>query len=390
MNLTRLAGMYAVAATVLAAALAVGLLAGPYRAIERSDYMTYHMAARIVLDGNGDCLYDAACQADAQRELIGEEPSFVGGSLPFTSPPWFASLVVPLGVVNLPVGFAIFTLLGLVLLAAAAWTLTPAIGIGRFLGPILLLTAWPTVMAAVRGQLTLPVVGLLGLSVAWGRYRSGVALGLAALKPTLVPLWAAWQLLAGHWRAVFAALAVLVGLVGISFIVVGPTGTIKYPGYLLGIAGPDVVGVHVDEMVNWRGAADRLGAGAALLVAGSLLTIAVVAYAWLRTDDRRLIAATSFVATPLVIPHANQHEVVLAAVGILLIVSAVVGPLRARLVAGAICTHLVLWAGPVLPAQASAWLLFMVQVAWLVVAVWLARQRGAGTSVTSPVRAGTD
>jgi len=368
MKLTRLAGIYAVAASVLALALACAVLAGPYRAVERSDYMTYHVAARIILAGDGDCLYEAACQADAQRELIGEEPSFEGGALPFNSPPWLATLVTPLGLLPLPAGFAIFTVLGLALLIAAAWVLTPGSGASRLLGPLLVLTAWPTVMAAVRGQLTLPVVGLLGLSVALARYRSGAALGLATLKLTLVPLWGLWLLLGRHWRAALTALAVLLAMVGASLIVVGPRAVLAYPGYLLDIASPGAVGVHVDEMVNWRGAAERLGLGPWVVIAGSLLTLVVVAYAWTRTDDRRLGAAAAFLATPLVIPHANQHEVVLGALGVLLLVAAA-GPMRTRLAAAAIATHAVLWAGPAMSGPASAWLLFAALLAWLLVAV---------------------
>lgn len=372
MKLTRLAGIYAVAVSVLALALASAILAGPYRAVERSDYMTYHVAARIILAGDGDCLYEAACQADAQRELIGDEPSFEGGALPFNSPPWLAALVTPLGLLPLPAAFAIFTVLGLVVLIAAAWVLAPGSGAARLFGPLLVLTAWPTVMAAIRGQLTIPVAGLLGLSVALARYRSGAALGLATLKPTLAPLWGVWLLLGRHWRAVATALAVLLAMIGASLIVVGPRSTLAYPGYLLGIASPGAVGVHVDEMVNWRGAADRLGLGLWFVIAGTLLTLVAVVYAWSRTDDRRLGAAAAFLATPLVIPHANQHEAVLGALGILVLVAAT-GQMRTRLAAAAIATHAILWAGPAMSGQASAWLLFAALLAWLLVAVVAAR-----------------
>ncbi len=57
MSGVRAVGLYAVPAAILSLALGVALLLGPYRAIERSDYMTYHVAARIVLAGDGDCLY---------------------------------------------------------------------------------------------------------------------------------------------------------------------------------------------------------------------------------------------------------------------------------------------------------------------------------------------
>jgi hypothetical protein len=282
-----------------------------------------------------------------------------------------AALVAPLGLLSLQVGFAIFTLIGLSVLALGAWRLTPT-GAARILGPLLVITAWPTVMAAIRGQSTLLVAGLLAISVSASTYRSGLALGLAALKPTLAPLWAAWQLLGGHWRTVGTAAVSVAVLVVISAIVVSPQALLDYPAHLLGVAGADALGVHPTEMINWRGAAARLGADGWLVLAGSLLTLGITAAVWLRTSSRALGAAAAFLATPLVIPHANQHEAVLAMLGVLLVI-AVASELRTWLVAGAIGLHAILWLGPVLPAEALAWVLFGAQLAWLMVVVWLAR-----------------
>src|SRR5512143_159326 len=106
MSATRWTGAYALLALMAAVVFVGAILFGPYRAVQRSDYMTYHVAARIVLSGDGACLYDPICQADAERKLIGEEPSFERGALPFNSPPWLAVAVTPLGTLPLPVGFA--------------------------------------------------------------------------------------------------------------------------------------------------------------------------------------------------------------------------------------------------------------------------------------------
>ena len=370
------AGAYALLATSVAVVFAAAILLGPYRAVERSDYMTYHVAARIVLDGHGSCLYDARCQADAQRDLIGEEPSFANRTLPFNSPPWLAALVAPLGALPLPVGFVIFTLLGLAVLAWGVWRAATRAGLAgsvpRLLAVVLLLTAWPTVMAVIRGQSTLLVVGLLGLSVGLARYRSGLALGLSLLKPTLPPLWAAWQLLGGHWRAVGTAAAVGFAFLAASAFIVSPRALIDYPAHLVGVAAGDAFGVHPAEMVNWRGAAERLGLGTWFIVAGSLATLGLMVSVWLQAQSRHLGAAAAFLATPLVLPHANQHEFVLASLGILLAVAAV-PELRRRLATYAIALHPVLWAGVALDAQAAAWLLFVVELGWLVMVVWLAR-----------------
>jgi hypothetical protein len=359
---------------MLATVFAVAILTGPYRAVERSDYMTYHVAARIVLEARGDCLYTVACQYRVERDLIGEEPSFPHGVLPYNSPPWFAALIAPLGALPLPVGFAIFTLLGLAVLAWGAWRVAAQVGWPeagpRALAVVLVLTAWPTVMAAIRGQATLLVVGLLGLSVGLARYRSGLALGLSALKPTLSPLWAVWQLIGGHWRAVGTAVAVSLGFIALAAVVVSPQALADYPAHLVGVVGEDVAGVHPAEMVNWRGAAERLGVASWFVVLGSVVTLALMAFAWRRTSSRQLGAAAAFLATPLVIPHANQHEFVLATVGILLAVVAV-PEMRRRLAMVAIGTHAILWVGVALHAEASAWLLFGVEMVWLAVVAWL-------------------
>jgi hypothetical protein len=373
---TRLAGAYLLVTAMLSLVFAGALLLGPYRAVERSDYMTYHVAARIVLDGDGSCLYEQDCQAAAQRELIGEEPSFEGGALPFNSPPWFAALVTPLGLLPLAAGFAVFTLLGLVILVAGTWRAAGRIGWGSVAAGVvatgLLLTAWPTVMAVVRGQATLPVVGLLGLSVA----GSGVALGASVLKPTLAPAWALALALTGRWRPLATAAVVLALLMILSLLVVSPAAVLDYPAHLVGVAAPGALGVHVEEMVNWRGAAERLDAGTWLVMAGEIATVAAVLAVVARGAELRLVAAAAFVATPLLIPHANQHESVLAALGVLLALTWIAPARRRALVAGAIGTHAVLWAGPVLPAEASAWLLFGAELGWLAVIVVLAwRQR---------------
>jgi hypothetical protein len=375
----RIASAYAVVATILAVAFAAGLLSGGFRAVERSDYLTYHVAARIVLDGDGDCLYDVACQTRVQRELVGDEPSFERGALPYNSPPSFAAVVTPLGLLPLHVGFALFTLIGLAALAYGTWRVAGWQGAStatRTLALILVLTAWPTVMGAVRGQATLATVGLLAVSVG----GSGVALGMATIKPTLVPVWVAWLVLHARWRQLAVALAVVAGLVLLGVLVVSPQALLDYPAHLLGVAGEDALGVHVNEMMNWRGVAERLGAGGWLVAAGTVATLGAVGFAWWRNPSVRIGAATAFLATPLVVPHANQHEAILAEIGVVLAIAGLPAN-RAALVMAAIATHAALWlTGPILQAQsgeASAWLLFATTAGWLGATVWLGTRQPA-------------
>ncbi len=395
---TRAAGAYAVVTAVLATALAVGILGGPYRAVERSDYMTYQTAGRIVLEGHGACLYTLACQERAQHEVIGDEPTFERGVLPFTSPPWLGALVSPLAGLPLRPAFALFTLLSVVLLALATWRLAWGGAGTRLVAVVLVLSAWPTAMAVIRGQSTLGVAALLGLSAsasltgrgAW----AGALAGLAVMKPTLVPVWLGRLAVEGRWRSLVLAGLGVAALVLLAAVIVSPRAVADYPAYLLGLAGStESPGIHVEEMINWRGAALRLGGSDAISLLGVALTLAGVAAAWwwVRRSPRAaaLGAATAFVATPLVIPHANQHELVLASLGLLLAITAL-SELRVPLVAGVIGFHAILWAGPLLSGEAAAWLIFAGLLAWLLALVTLSWREGRRYFSSVLVRAGTD
>jgi hypothetical protein len=393
------AGAYALLASIVALVFAFAILSGPYRAVERSDYMTYHVAARIVVEARGDCLYTVACQARVQHDLIGEEPSFADGALPFTSPPWLAMFVVPLQPFSLGVAFGIFTVLSVLLLALAAWRLAWGGNGTRLVATALVLSAWPTVMGAIRGQSSLGVAAMLGLSASaffvGADGRAGALAGLAALKPTLLPLWGIRLVVERRWRTIAVAAAVVVLLVLLAVVVVSPKAVTDYPSYLLNLAGStDTFGIHLEQMINWRGAAARLGAGESpLAVAGIVLTLAAVAisWSWARHSPRALPlgAATAFVGTPLVIPHANQHEAIMAALGILIAIAAV-EELRPRLAAAAIGLQALLWVGPALSGEASAWLLFAVLIACLLTLLWLAWRERARYFRPGPVPAVTD
>jgi hypothetical protein len=392
----RRAGAYTLLAAIVAVGFAAAILGGPFRAVERSDYMTYQTAAIIVRNGDGDCLYTVECQAAAQLALIGEEPSFTAGALPFNSPPWLAGLLVPLAGLSLATAFAIFTFLSLLLLGWGAYRLAWGGPATRLLVAALVLSAWPTVMAAIRGQSSLAVAGLLALSVAAGTTQlgSGAAAGLSAIKPTLFPLWLAWLAVAGRWRALLVAALTIAALVLLANLVASPGAVLDYPGYLFGsVADSNAAGVHVEQMMNWRGAASRLGIdGIATTAVGTLVTLGILgaAWWWARSSPRApaIGAASALAATPLVITHANQHEAILVALSVVIAVGAF-EELRPTLVRAAIGAHSFLWLGAILPAELGGWALFVVALGWLVVLAVLARREAARYPRQVAVQTGT-
>jgi arabinofuranan 3-O-arabinosyltransferase len=244
----------------------------------------------------------------------------------------------------------------------------------------------------------LVVTALLGLSVASSlgdhQLRAGGYLGLAALKPTLMPVLSVRLLVERRWRALAVAAAVTLGLVLLAAVVVSPKAVTDYPSYLLDLAHADsAAGVHVDQMINWRGAALRLGADDSLLAtAGVIATmgLTVAAWWWARRSPRAVAlgAAISLVATPLVIPHANQHEAILAMLGVLVAITAF-EELRTRLAGAAIALQGLLWIGPALTEQAAAWLLFVALLTCLVALAALAWRERTRYFRPVPVHAGT-
>jgi hypothetical protein len=169
---------------------------------------------------------------------------------------------------------------------------------------------------------------------------------------------------------------------------------LDYPGYLLGsVADSNAAGVHVEQMMNWRGVAARLGIdGIATTAVGALVTLGILgaAWWWARSSPRAsaIGAASALAATPLVITHANQHEAILVALSVVIAVGAF-EELRPTLARAAIGAHSFLWLGAILPAELGGWALFAVALGWLVVLALLARREAARYPRQVPVQTGT-
>lgn len=381
---------YALLSTVLAAGLVAGVMTSPGRSVDRADYLAYHAAAETVLRGDGGCLYDPECQRLTQQALVDPSTSFTRG-LPFNNPPSLALLLAPLGVADYAIGFAVFVSLSVgAYLAAVAWAVRTRRA-ERTVLVLLALTAWPLITAVLRGQVTILVAAALLLAIGLIDRRpaaAGALLGLATVKPTLLPLVAAWWIARRSWLALLSALAVAAALLVAVALLLGIEPLTAYPAYAIGqLTGEEVAGIDPSHMVNWRAVAAWLGgqAGTSVAVAGTLATLGLVVLAMRRAGiGSPHASAAVLTATPLVIPHANEHEAVLGVMAWVILVSQVT-PRPRWLVPVGLALHAALWLGVPLWGTAAAQLSFTALLLTLAVVVLLAStQRQVWTAGTNP------
>lgn len=178
------------------------LLLGIFKA--GSDLAPLWVAGRLAFD-NPSLLYDFEFIAKAQETLVGAVDFH-----PFVYPPTALLLVAPISWI--PFGLSRW----LVALASLAWLAWTSRRIGS--DPWLVLLAPPVVIAAIVGQTSLLVIGLVVLALAIlekKERKAGALLAVAALiKPTLLVLAPVGLVAGRHWGAL--GTAVLTGLAGIA------------------------------------------------------------------------------------------------------------------------------------------------------------------------------
>jgi hypothetical protein len=179
------------------------------------DYPAFYGAGRIVVEGDGAILYDAARQATEQRGLL-EDPN---GYLYFAYPPFAAAGYAALAVVPYNWSVALHTLLmvaalGLAVRLASAWV--PFIARRPRVSFAIALFFYPMLRAVIGGQNTALTLVLLCAAARLeqvGRPElAGVAVAGLLYKPQFgVPL-ALLVMAAGRWRVLRGWLAASVAL----------------------------------------------------------------------------------------------------------------------------------------------------------------------------------
>jgi alpha-1,2-mannosyltransferase len=182
----------------------------------RLDFYVYHESVQSMLSGKG--LYEFSL-------------TIFDGQFPFTYPPFAALVLVPIALVPVQIGQAIWMAFQLVLSLGLVWLALSRPLPGRlpagWKGWALIVTAWLVVLAnapitqsVLLGQLSLTVVGLVLLDflVVPPRFR-GILTGLAGAIKLLPLIYLPYFLVTRQWRAAANTAGSFFGATGIAFLV---------------------------------------------------------------------------------------------------------------------------------------------------------------------------
>lgn len=227
--------------------------------LQATDFPDFYCAARMLADGHGRQLYDAAVQREYQARYAARV-----GTL-YIHPPFEALLYLVVAWLPLRRAYWLWSLLNVAFLALAAWRLSK-----EALFPWdwrLLLAAWltfvPALLCLVQGQDSLLLLLVLIFALAALRsgrvFAAGCWLGLGLFKFQLVvPL--AVVLILSYGKSSRARLVegfglIAIALAGLSAAICGwPVFTI-YPRFLLHLRTQPFAGIVPEAMANFRGLA---------------------------------------------------------------------------------------------------------------------------------------
>jgi hypothetical protein len=341
------------------------------------DYIAFHAAGRLVLDGRASEMYD-------KPAVVGVQDALLGGVIPgfydaFRNPPFFALLYAPLAALDLLPGFGVWSLLSLACLGLALKLLledAPALLRDRWRGLLILVLAFPPVYFGLidgeNAMVSLLLYALIFHALVRGQDRAlGVWCALGLFKPQLFVVFPLIFVATRRWRALAAYVVTTVVLFAVSFVLVGADGMQAWLRILLEPESGNAT-VNGWRMTSAKAFFDALLPGSAgLSLALYALTSAVLVFGLIRTWLRRgadlagVWVFTVLVAV-LVDPHLVDYDLtVLVAAGV---IGAALMPRLSVLIVALYLTTLL---RPQLPAGDAAVLLTPLLLA--ICAVWVYR-----------------
>jgi hypothetical protein len=290
------------------------------------DYVAYYAAGRLVLEGRGGELYDLGAIAAQEREALNLQIQS-SDVQPYFNPPFLAAVFAlpALGPAHV---FAIGTCVQVVVLMIAG-----GVCLQRFLNlrrnaHRLAFWAWyPTSFAfitmAIDGQISMLLflawLGFVWFQVEGKEGRSGLALGLALVKPQSVIFIVLVLLAKRQWGALrsFGLMAASLGTA--SMVISGPGMILDYPLFLMDSVTWNGFGIMTERMLGWNGfLASLVGQAPPLLLVAPfwLLTAAVIAWCWRgpykpKSNRFLLQAAVTIAGSLLCSPHLYLQDIAL-------------------------------------------------------------------------------
>ncbi|WP_316177483.1 MULTISPECIES: glycosyltransferase family 87 protein [unclassified Bradyrhizobium] len=265
---------------------------------------------------SGASIYDPVALARYQQAL---DPTLGGGGFPYPYPPTFLLVLIPLGMLALPVAYVCwisvtFALYGLATLGRD-W---------RPLTSLALLAAPTTLINAITGQ-----NGFLSAALLIGGLRllashpiiAGALLGLLAYKPQFVLLMPVVLLASRNWRAILSAIATTVIVAVVTSAVLDPwiwlEWIVKFPSYQAQLQANQASLDHMMPTViaglHALGAPPPIGYLVQLLLSCSI--VVMVWDAWRRGMTEQAIALVA-VGSVIATPYAMIYDMPMVAAGI--------------------------------------------------------------------------
>ncbi len=269
------------------------------------DFIALYASARLVATGSPAAVTDREAIFAMERATLPERTIFLNNP----NPPALSLILAPIGALPFDVAYAVMLTLSVAALAAAALLLAPLADADQRmrLFPFALL-APPSTIALAQGQTTPFMLLAIAASLRAPPALSGALLGLLALRPQLLPLFALIALADRQRRVPFLLVVAVIGLV--SMLMVGTDGVLRY----LDLVGPAAAELRPGEL-GLAALVRRAGSGAFDPALASLALSAVVVFGAAvfilrsRAEHRMEPAAP---ATLLSVPHVLLHDAVLA------------------------------------------------------------------------------
>jgi Glycosyltransferase family 87 len=287
--------------------------------IKFQDFLQFPIAARLIIQGRADELYDDRALADGIRMIVGKDTSVY---LQYFYGPQVALSFIPLGRFSFLTQAEIWVALSLLMYFGCIyllWKVCPSLQLYRGLVFVCAAAYPPLFHFFVRGQISaLVLVCFTAACLAFLRSRewlTGIALGCLAFKPQFLVAIPIVLLLARAWK-VFAGLALSASVqLALTYIYFGPAVMHAYFTRLLHSASQPgkteltFSPIQMHSLYNfWELLIPWPRGVGALYMLSSVVVIALAAAVWKSSSPSAIRSSALALAAVLVNPHIYIYD----------------------------------------------------------------------------------